>query len=165
MKGKPRQTVYGVQLRAKQRAKRFYGLLERQFHLYYEEAMRRKGETAENLLHLLESRLDNFLYRAGFATSRGLARQMVGHGHVWVNGKKVTIPSYILTQGDVVEIDPASQKNAYFQKVRTTLAQYDAPSWVSLDPENMKAKYLEYPTIEQIAPLFDLKHIVEFYSR
>ncbi len=164
-KGRPRLTDYGVQLRTKQKAKRYYGLLERQFRKYYEESANKKGETALNLLQMLESRLDNVVYRAGFAKSRKLARQLVSHGHFLVNGEKVNIPSYQVSKGDLIEIAESSKKDKYFEIRLIDLEKYEVPNWVSMDPKELKARYLDYPTIEQVAPIFDLKYIVEFYSR
>src|SRR3989338_7742033 len=164
-KGRAKLTGYGTQLRAKQKAKRYYGVLEKQFRRYYDIAARKRGETAENLLQILESRADNFVCRACWAKSRAQARQLVSYGHIRVNGKRITIPAYSLKKGDVVEVDLSSQKNAYFESVKPTLEKYEVPVWISMDPKEMKARYLEYPTIEQAAALFDLTSIVEFYSR
>lgn len=165
MKGKTKLTPYGVQLREKQRAKRYYGLLERQFRNYFEAVSQKRGNTGEQLVQMLESRLDTLVFRFGFARSTAQARELVSHGHFLVNGKPVNIPSYRLEPGDTVEVHEKSKKMKYFTVMSPLLEKYQVPDWVSLDPKALKAKYLQNPTLEQSAPVFDVKRIVEFYSR
>lgn len=164
-KGRNKTTSYGIQLREKQRAKRYYGLLEKQFRLYYEKAAVKRENTMEALLHLLELRLDNVIFRLGLAQSHQQARQLVSHGHILVNGKKVTIPSYQAQPGDTIEVRASSKTMPYFEKTKASLIKHEAPTWISLEKKDMKAKILDLPTVEQVAAIFDLRHIIEFYSR
>ena len=161
-KGRNKLTSYGIQLREKQKAKRYYGILEKQFALYYEKAFRKKGETAENLLHMLESRIDNVVSRVGLGKSHAQARQIVNHGHMLLNGKKVTIPSIQMKPGDILEVAASSKKEKYFETVKIGLEKVDVPAWISFDPDQLKIKYNEHPTVENVAPIFDLKYVVEF---
>ena len=140
--GQSRKKVseYGLQLRAKQKAKRFYGVLESQFAKYYEMADRKAGMTGENLLRILESRLDNVVYRLGFASSRAEARQLVVHGHYTVNGKKVNIPSYLLKEGDVVSINEASRQSEKIKAVLEACGARPVPIWLELDRNTLEAK-------------------------
>jgi small subunit ribosomal protein S4 len=156
---------YGLQLRAKQKAKRVYGVLERQFRRYFEEAERRRGLTGTNLLVLLESRLDNVVYRLGFAASRPQARQMVRHGHFAVNGRKVNIPSYLVRTGDVVSVRPNSVRKPLFEDVALDLEHRSVPQWLSRDDATMTGHILALPERGDIDVALDEQLIVEYYSR
>ncbi len=154
---------YGKQLLEKQKVKSIYGLLEKQFSNYVEEASRKVGDTSKILLNYLESRLDNVVYRAGLAASRRAARQMVTHGHITVNGKKLDIPSYRVRIGEVISIITQSEKKKLFEGVAEKLQKVDAPAWLALDLKKAGAKVLNAPTVEN--PNFNPKAIIEFYSR
>ncbi|AEH50802.1 30S ribosomal protein S4 [Pseudothermotoga thermarum] len=155
---------YGLQLRSKQIVKRIYGILERQFKRYFEKALKMPGDTRENLVRLLESRLDNVVYRLGFAINRRQARQLVNHGHFLVNGKKVNIPSMLLKPGDVVELKDKSLA-VVRQVVELTKDRTRVP-WVETDFENLKGTFLRYPKLEEVTDLpADMQAVVEFYSR
>ncbi|MBC7248804.1 MAG: 30S ribosomal protein S4 [Anaerolineae bacterium] len=160
-----RASDYALQLREKQKVRRMYGVLERQFRRYYKEALRRKGLTGENLLIILESRLDNIVYRLGFASSRAQARQLVRHGHFYVNGRRATIPSMLLKPGDELSVRPQSRQRKYFKDLAQVLDEKDVPNWLSLDPLNMTGRVLNLPTREEIAPSIQEQLIVEYYSR
>lgn len=157
---------YGMQLREKQKARRMYGVLERQFRRYFEEASRRKGLTGATLLSLLESRLDNVVYRLGFADSRAQARQLVRHGHFAVNGTKTDVPSFLVTPGDVITIRDRSRSNTYF-KERTQMVggNTTVPSWLSMDAAAMTGSVINEPTRDEIAVPLNEQLIVEYYSR
>ncbi len=154
---------YGVQLREKQKARRAYGVLESQFHKYYEMAAKMKGITGENLLQLLERRLDNVVYRLGFGESRAHARQIVNHGHVLVNGKKVDIPSYLVSIGDVITIKERSQKIAHFLELKDN--GKTTPQWLELNAENLTGRVAAMPTREELDLTLSEHLIVELYSR
>lgn len=156
---------YGLQLRAKQKAKRVYGVLERQFRRYFREAERRRGLTGTNLLILLESRLDNVVYRLGFATSRPQARQFVRHGHFEVNGRKVNIPSYLVQQGDVVAVRPNSLSKPVFKEVALDLEHRTVPDWLSRDDLSMLGRVMSQPERGDIDVTINEQLIVEYYSR
>ncbi|MFH2136812.1 MAG: 30S ribosomal protein S4 [Patescibacteria group bacterium] len=164
-KGKIRLTGYGTQLREKQKAKRIYGILERQFRNYFEKAIKRKGDTSEFLLQLLETRLDNVVYRLGIGKSRQGARQLVGHGLLFVNGKRVTIPSFQVKIGDVISIKTSVAGKKIFQNLPQTLAKHEPPAWLALDATKIEGKVLRKPTKDDMKTQFDLKMIIEFYSR
>jgi len=159
-----KMSEYGMQLREKQKAKRTYGVLENQFHRYYEEADRQKGVTGENLLVILERRLDNVVYRVGFGASRPMSRQLVLHGHVLVNGKKVDIPSYLVKAGDVVSIKEKSAESDYFKALREGTGKV-MPSWLTIDAQNLKATVAAMPKREEIDLAIQENLIVEHYSR
>ena len=161
---KQKMAGYGIQLREKQKVKRIYGVLEDQFRRYFESADRIKGITGETLLQLLERRLDNAVYRLGFATSRAQGRQLVRHGHFLVNGRKVDIPSYSLKQGDVVSIRPGSQKNQSILHAIEEVKGRGVPAWLSLDAE-MGGRVVSMPTREQINLPVQEQLIVELYSK
>ena len=165
--GQSRKKVseYGLQLRAKQKAKRFYGVLESQFAKYYEMADRKAGMTGENLLRILESRLDNVVYRMGFASSRAEARQLVVHGHYTVNGKKVNIPSYLLKEGDVVSINEASRQSEKIKAVLEACGARPVPIWLELDRNTLEAKVTRLPNREDIDLDVEETLIVELYSK
>jgi len=156
---------YGLQLREKQKAKRLYGLLEKQFHRYYILASRQKGVTGENLLILLESRLDNVVYRLGYASSRKEARQLVLHGHFAVNGRKVNIPSYRVKPGDVIEGREKSRNSAKFKELAELAADKVVPPWLEQDLEKMGGTVLRLPTREEIDVPVEEHLIVELYSK
>ena len=163
--GRKKSSEYGLQLRAKQTARRFYGVQENQFHHYFEIAERKPGITGDNLLKILESRLDNVVYRVGFASSRAEARQLVGHGHFEVNGKRVDIASYLLKAGDVVSI---CEKSRSLDKIKAVVEANSArptPEWIDVDKTALTAKVVARPNREQIdAPVED-QLIVELYSK
>jgi small subunit ribosomal protein S4 len=156
---------YGLQLREKQKAKRIYGVLEKQFKNYFEFAERKKGITGENLLQILESRLDNTVYRMGLATSRKEGRQLVLHGHFTVNGKKVDIPSYLVSEGEVIAVKEGSKKSEKFKEILEATAGRIAPEWLEVDIENMTGKVVALPTKEDIDIPIEDHLIVELYSK
>src|SRR5919109_2809412 len=137
-RGRSKDSEYLLQMREKQKCARIYGVLEKQFRGYYEEANRRTGKTGENLLQILESRLDNVVYRAGFAKSRDMARQVVKHGHILVNGKKVDIPSYRVSENDIVEVRPSSRELTPFYVARETFGERTVPAWLEVVPDQMR---------------------------
>lgn len=163
--GRKKSSEYGMQLRAKQTARRFYGVQENQFHHYFENAERKQGITGDNLLRILESRLDNVVYRVGFASSRAEARQLVGHGHYEVNGKRVDIASYLLKAGDVVSICEKSRASEKIKAVVEANSARPVPEWIDVDRNNLSAKVIALPTREQIEAPVDEQLIVEFYSK
>ena len=156
---------YGLQLREKQKTKRIYGVLEGQFRMYYEKADRMKGITGENMLSLLERRLDNVVYRMGFAASRSQARQLVTHGHFTVNGKGVNIASYQINMGDVVAVKENKKDNKYFTALKQLEKDGAMPKWVDFDPETLTGKVLALPTREDIDSQIAEHMIVELYSK
>ena len=155
---------YGLQLREKQKVKRAYGMLESQFEKYYLLAERMKGKTGENLLMLLESRLDNVAYRLGLGESRAQARQLVMHGHVLVNGSKVDIPSYFVSEGDEITVRKKSQDTERFKELRESEAR-PMPSWLSMDNANLTGRVLSAPVREDIDLTIEEHLIVELYSK
>ncbi len=158
-------TTYGIRLREKQKLRRFYGLLERQFQNYFERAERKKGISGDNLLELLERRLDNIIYRLGLAKSRIQARQLVLHGHILVNGKKVNIPSYEVKIDDIIEVKEKSKVIMDFKDIQEGKVEINIPSWLEFDPEKLKGKILRFPTKEELNLPVDEKLVVEYYSR
>jgi small subunit ribosomal protein S4 len=154
---------YGLQLREKQKVKRMYGILERQFHLYFERAVRQKGVTGENLLSQLERRLDNVVLRLGLAASHAQARQFVRHGHIRVNDKKVNIPSFLVRVGDEVTVKEKSQKNV--QILSAMEISQAIPAWLQVDPNSMTGKVLALPKREDITMPIEEHMIVELYSK
>jgi len=160
-----RPSDYGLQLREKQKVKRMYGILERQFRRYFEEAERRKGNTGENLLQLLESRLDNVVYRMGFGSTRAEARQLVGHRAVTVNGQKVNIPSLQLKPNDVVAVVEKARKQARIQDALNLAEQTGFPAWVSVDKNKMEGVFKQVPDRADFAGDVNESLIVELYSR
>ena len=163
--GRKKSSEYGLQLRAKQKARRFYGVQEKQFHHYFEIAERKQGVTGENLLRILESRLDNVVYRAGFASSRAEARQLVGHGHFEVNGSRVDIASYLLRAGDEVAICEKSKGSEKIKAVLEANASKPVASWIAVDSEKLTAKVVNLPERDQIDAPVEEQLIVEFYSK
>jgi small subunit ribosomal protein S4 len=156
---------YGVQLREKQKVKRIYGVLENQFRRYFEAAERQRGITGETLLQLLERRLDNVAYRMGLATSRAQARQLVRHGHVQVNGRKVDIPSYSMRVGDLVSVRQTSRSGATLVHALEEVKGRGVPAWLSFDPNAMIGRIVALPTREQINLPVQEQLIVELYSK
>jgi small subunit ribosomal protein S4 len=165
--GRQRRRIsdYGVRLRAKQQARRMYGMTERPFRRLFEEATRLSGATGENLARMLERRLDNVAYRLGFADSRAQARQLVRHGHVLVNGRKTNIPSFLVRPGDVVAVRPESRKRTYFKALAEGLNPQAVPGWLSLDANELSAQVLRDPNAEECEQNLQPQMIVEFYSR
>lgn len=163
--GRKKSSEYGMQLRAKQTARRFYGVQENQFHHYFEIAERKQGITGDNLLRILESRLDNVVYRVGFASSRAEARQLVGHGHYEVNGKRVDIASYLLKAGDVVSICEKSRASEKIKAVVEANSARPVPEWIDVDRNNLSARIIALPTREQTEAPVEEQLIVEFYSK
>ncbi len=165
--GQSRKKVseYGLQLREKQKARRIYGVLEKQFRLYFKEADRQVGITGENLLRILERRLDNVVYRLGFAASRNEARQLVRHNHFTLNGHKANIPSIQVKAGDIIQVKEKSLKSPKFLEIKETVAQKTPPAWLELDSEQLTGKVLELPAREQIDLPIEEHLIVELYSR
>jgi small subunit ribosomal protein S4 len=166
MQAKSRKKIseYGIQLREKQKVKRAYGMLETQFEKYYNIAERMKGKTGENLLKLLEMRLDNVVYRLGLADSRPQARQTVMHGHILVNGKKVDIPSYIVSVGDEISVKKKSADIDRFKEIRETEAR-PMPSWLSMDNATLTGKVVSEPARDDIDLTIEEHLIVEYYSK
>ncbi|MDY7076838.1 MAG: 30S ribosomal protein S4 [Chloroflexota bacterium] len=160
-----RTSDYSRQLREKQKVRRIYGVLERQFRRYFREAERRPGLTGENLLILLESRLDNIVYRLGFADSRAQARQLVQHGHFVVNGRRTNIPSLIVRSQDRIAVREGSRKRTYFKERATLLDEGTVPNWLSLDSNTMVGRVLNIPAREDIDAGLNEQLIVEYYSR
>lgn len=158
-------SLHGLQLHEKQKVRFSYGVLERQFRRFFSEAAKLPGATGENLLVLLERRLDNVVYRLGFADSRAQARQTVQHGHILVNEHKVDIPSCVVRAGDVIEWQKASKKTEYYQRLVEKIRGKATPGWLSLDEEKMTGRILTLPDKDGIDAKFDGKTIVEYYSR
>jgi small subunit ribosomal protein S4 len=156
---------YGLQLREKQKLRRIYGVLERQFRRYYADAAKYKGLTGANLLSLLETRLDNIVYRLGFAASRDQARQLVLHGHFEVNGQRAKTPSMLLSANDVISVRERSRKLAYFRDVRKALENVTTPEWLTLDDANLQGTVMSLPTREQLDIPVKEQLVVEYYSR
>ncbi len=160
-----RLTEYGSQLREKQKVRKTYGILERQFVKYINEAVGVKGDTAEILLNILELRMDNIIYRAGLASSRSEARQLVNHDHFCVNGKKVNIPSYRAKVGDIITVQEKSKNKNYFKNALEIIKQKEPPFWISLNKEKLEIKIVAAPTLKEAALTADIKPVIEFYSR
>jgi small subunit ribosomal protein S4 len=164
-RNRPKENEYLLQTREKQKAKRIYGVLERQFHGYYEEATRRRGKTGDNLLQILECRLDNVVYRSGFAKSRDMARQLVRHGHFLVNGKKVDIPSYQVAETDIIEVTPKSLEMTPFIVARAEAGERQVPAWLEVIPDKMRVLVHAVPARTQIDTQVQEQLIVELYSK
>src|SRR5262245_61794547 len=162
---KRKASDYGEQLREKQKVKRLYGIAERQFRGYYYKALRMKGVTGDNLLVLLERRLDNIVYRMGFASDHAEARQLVRHGHFRINGKKVNIPSYLVRQNDVVEVKDASRKVARIVDSLGAVDRRGVPQWIELDKDNFKGTVKSYPNREDFTLPIREQLIIELYSK
>ncbi|WP_341730240.1 30S ribosomal protein S4 [Brooklawnia sp.] len=164
-RGRTKDSEYLLQLKEKQKARYAYGVLEKQFRRYYAEADRLPGKTGTTLLQILESRLDNVVYRAGFASTRRQARQMVSHGHFLVNGKRVTIPSYRVTALDIIDVAPKSLNMTPFVIARETWGERDIPGWLTVKPNRMRILVHQLPTREQIVIDVNEQAIVELYSK
>lgn len=156
---------FGIQLREKQKARRIYSILERQFRRYFEKAEKQKGITGENLLVLLERRLDNVVYRLGFAEGRTQARQLVRHGHFTVNGHRVDIPSYLVKPGDIIAVAENSKETSYFKGIAEELSKKTTAAWMELDANAMSGKVVRYPSREEIDIPIQEHLIVELYSK
>lgn len=163
--GRKKVSEYGMQLREKQKARRVYGILEKQFSNYFEKAERKTGITGENLLIMLERRLDNVVYRLGLASSRAEARQLVKHNHFTLNGHKANIPSMLVKVGDVIQIKEKSMESPKFQELKEAAAAKNVPAWLELDREQLTARVVAFPTREQIDLPVQEHLIVELYSR
>lgn len=163
---KPKIVGYGLQLREKQKAKRFYGVAEQQFRNLFEKASNMKGVTGENMINMLERRLDNVVYRLGFGTSRRQARQVVRHGHISVNGRRVNIPSYIVRQGDAIEVAERSKKNVGILAAVEATAHAPSPNWLDVDRQALTAKVLTSPQRSDLVQIqLNEQLIVELYSK
>lgn len=163
---KPKIVGYGLQLREKQKVKRYYGLLETQFRNVFGKALKTKGITGENLLSMLERRLDNTIYRMGFATSHPQARQIVRHGHIQVNGRKVNIPSFLVKQGDVIEARERSRNNPTILSARDATAHAPVPNWLEVDREALRGRVIGMPKREELVQIqANERLIVELYSK
>ena len=162
---KPRQSDYGLQLREKQKLRRIYGILERQFRNYYKEASRLKGSTGENLLQLLEGRLDNVVYRMGFGSTRAEARQLVNHKAIMVNGAVVNIPSYVVTADDVVSVREKSRKQARISEALALAEQIGLPDWVEVNPGKFEGIFKAVPERSDLPPDINEQLVVELYSK
>ena len=162
---RPKVVGYGIQLREKQRAKRYYGILERQFRTAFEKASQMKGITGELLLHLLERRLDNVAFRMGFAVNRREARQLVKHGHFLVNGRRVDIPSYLLKAGDVVEVREPSREAPVITESLAIAEHKGFPEWVEVDTKGLKGKFVRVPARDEMQLPVQEQLIVELYSK
>ncbi len=160
-----RASDYSLQLREKQKARRMYGVLERQFRRYFGEALRRPGLTGSNLLAILESRLDNVVFRLGYADSRDQARQLVQHGHFNVNGRRTNVPSYILRPGDRITVREGSRKRTYFKELRDFAQERSVPEWLSRDVSNLSGEMVRLPERTDIDYTINEQLIVEYYSR
>ncbi|MFH1822652.1 MAG: 30S ribosomal protein S4 [Patescibacteria group bacterium] len=160
-----RKSDYGIQLAEKQKAKKQYGLLEKQFNLTFLKAQKQTGESGENLLKLLEMRLDNVIFRLGFAPSRNQARQIVNHGHIKVNNKKINIPSYIVKNNDVIKIRAKSMKQGFAKVLPEKLKNISLPSWLYLEAKELSAKVLHEPKSIDLQTNINTQMIVEYYSR
>ncbi|MED7927657.1 30S ribosomal protein S4 [Nonomuraea sp. LP-02] len=164
-RGRPKESEYQLQLREKQKTRRIYGVLEKQFHNYYEEASRKTGKTGEVLLQILESRLDNVVYRAGFAQSRDAARQQVRHGHILVNGKKVDIPSYLVREHDIIEVRENKRNLLPYEVARATAGDRTIPAWLGVVPDKLRVLVHQLPVRQQIDTQVQEQLIVEYYSK
>jgi small subunit ribosomal protein S4 len=165
--GRARKRVlgYGIQLREKQKLKRFYGMTERQFRLFFKRAERKKGITGENLLSMLERRLDNVVYILGFARSRSHARQLITHGHFLIDGRKVTIPSFLVDEGDQITFRPRSAEYPDLKQLVSQNRNKTVPGWITVDWDNMSAKVASLPTRQDITLPVEEHYIVELYSK
>ena len=165
-KGYSKLSEYGLQLKEKQKARKIYILTEKQFHNYFKKASVIRGDTGLNLLLLLESRLDNVVYRLGFAKSRNKARQLVNHGLIFVNDKKVNISSYQVKTGDIITVKKTKLISQYFKDILKSISKHELPSWLAfLDNKSLQAKVIDKPKEEEIKQGIDTSLIIEFYSR
>lgn len=164
-KGKSRLTPYGIQLREKQKARLYYGITEKQMGNYFMRASRTLGNSGEILVQFLETRLDNIVYRLGWASSHQTARQLVNHGHITVDGKKVTIPSYRVKPGQMLGVKQSSQGRKVFQEVLPALEKIQVPGWINTEKKSFAGKVVSLPTLTEVNPLYDVRLITEYYSR
>jgi small subunit ribosomal protein S4 len=164
-KRRQKASEYGIQLREKQKTKRIYGVLEKQFRNYFKKAERQKGIAGENLLILLERRLDNVVYRMGFASSRKEGRQLVTHDHFTINGKKANIASMLVSIGDTIQVKPSSADSPKFQELKAAGAYKTPPEWLEVDMDNLTGRVLAFPTRENVDTAVNEQLIVELYSR
>jgi small subunit ribosomal protein S4 len=164
-KSRRKTTDYGLGLLEKQKLRYYYGLMERQFRGVYEKALRRRGVTGEQMLQILETRLDNVVFHLGFANTRAAARQLVSHGHVSVNGKKVSIPSYALRVNDTIEVRDNSRSRQMASKNLESATSRAVPDWLSLSRDAFKGVVMRIPTRNEIQPIANEQSVVEFYSR
>ncbi len=164
-KARRRFSEYGQQLSEKQKVKRAYGISEKQFSNYFKEVLSQRGDKEILLVQKLERRLDNLVFRLGWAASRKNARQIVNHGHILINGRKLDIPSYQVKENDVIKLKPASEKSPLFQDLKTKLKKQQVPGWVSLDKQKLEASVKSYPGIDDFDKVGELNRIIEFYSR
>ena len=164
-RNRPKEGDYLTQIREKQKAKRIYGILEKQFHGYYVEASGKAGRTGDTMLQLLERRLDNVVFRAGFAKSRDMARQLVGHGHILVNGRRVDIPSYRVGENDIVEVTAKSLEMTPFIIARAEVGERIVPAWLEVVPDKMRVLVHSLPVRAQIDTQVQEQLIVEYYSK
>ncbi len=155
----------GLQLREKQKLRLSYGVLERQFRRFFEQAKKRPGATGETLLVLLERRLDNSVYRLGFADSHAQARQIVRHGHIMVNGRRANIPSFLVKPGDIIKWCESSRKTEYYKRLVEEIEEKPVPDWLSLDKESMTGRVVDLPDKDDAGSKFNVKAVVEYYSR
>ena len=160
-----KESDYRMQLRAKQKARRVYGVFERQFRRYFRQAQHQKGLTGQNLLTILESRLDNVIYRLGLAASRAQSRQLISHGHFDINGRKTNIPSYLVSPGDTIIVRDISKKKTHFKELAKNIDEGRVPEWLELDAKNLAGQVLSMPTHDQIDATLNEQLIVEYYSR
>jgi small subunit ribosomal protein S4 len=160
-----KESDFGLQLREKQKVRRLYGVFERQFRRYFAQAQRQKGMTGENMLTILESRLDNVIYRLGLASSRAQARQLISHGHFEVNGRKTSAPSFLVTAGDKITVCENSKKKTLFTDLAKELDEGRVPSWLRLDTKSYSGEVLSLPARDQIDITLNEQLIVEYYSR
>ncbi len=163
--GRRKISAYSLQLREKQKTKRAYGILEKQFYKYYEKAEKMKGVTGENMLILIERRLDNVVFRLGLGVSRAQSRQIVNHGHISVNGSCVDIPSYLVSVGDVIAVKENKSSNKLFEAVKEVGSRSVIPEWLEFDKTTLSGKVLQLPTREHIDPRIKEHMIVELYSK
>lgn len=162
---KGKTSNYGMQLKEKQKAKKEYNIMEKQFRLTYEKGKKQKGDAGENLFSLLESRFDNVVFRLGFASSRSQARELVSHNHFLINDKKVNIPSFTLKAGDIVKISERSKKFKIFNNLQEKLKNAETPSWLNLNAKELTGKVLNTPTLKDIKININPQIVIEFYSR
>ena len=160
-----RISEYGQQLAEKQKVRHTYGVSERQFKNYFKEIVQQKGNKEELLIQKLENRLDNVVFRLGWACSRNLARQIVSHGHILINGRKLDIPSYQVKKGDIIKIKEKSKKLTLFQELKATLKKYEVPKWFSLDKQKLEGEVKSQPKLEDIGKIGEISMIIEYYSR
>lgn len=164
-RGRRKLSDYGTQLIEKQKAKKYYNMMEKQFRLTFEKASQKSGDAGKNFLRLLEMRLDNVVFRLGFATSRQQARQLVNHGHFDVNGVKTDIPSFIVKPGQEISVRLRSRKSPYFKQIAEKLKKVELPAWLNLQAVEMKAKVLHEPTDADLPTNFNVQMIIEYYSK